>query len=83
MRRVFEICHGCRMCVNYCGSFPDVFARVDRDIEQNGATGAEEPDLRRHGVGHRPLLAMQALLHQVPVHGGREPTRGSSTSRAS
>src|SRR5271169_4120769 len=41
MRRVFEICHGCRMCVNYCGSFPDVFARVDRDIEHNGATGAE------------------------------------------
>jgi glycerol-3-phosphate dehydrogenase subunit C len=44
MRRVFEICHGCRMCVNYCGSFPDVFARVDRDIEQKGAEGAEELD---------------------------------------
>jgi glycerol-3-phosphate dehydrogenase subunit C len=41
MRRVFEICHGCRMCVNYCGSFPDMFARVDRDIEKNGAVGAE------------------------------------------
>jgi glycerol-3-phosphate dehydrogenase subunit C len=41
MRRVFEICHGCRMCVNYCGSFPDVFARVDRDIERNGTDGAE------------------------------------------
>ena len=41
LRRVFEICHGCRMCVGYCGSFPDVFARVDRDIEKKGATGAE------------------------------------------
>jgi glycerol-3-phosphate dehydrogenase subunit C len=41
MRRVFEICHGCRMCVNYCGSFPDMFARVDRDIEKNGTEGAE------------------------------------------
>ncbi len=41
MRRVFEICHGCRMCVNYCGSFPDMFARVDRDIEAKGAAGAE------------------------------------------
>lgn len=39
-KRVLEICHGCRMCVNYCGTFPDVFAHVDRDIE-NGATGAE------------------------------------------
>ena len=41
LRRVFEICHGCRMCVSYCGSFPDLFARVDRDIEKRGATGAE------------------------------------------
>ena len=41
MRRTFEICHGCRMCVGYCGTFPDVFSRVDRDIEKRGATGAE------------------------------------------
>jgi glycerol-3-phosphate dehydrogenase subunit C len=41
MRRTFEVCHGCRMCVGYCGTFPDVFARVDRDIEKRGASGAE------------------------------------------
>jgi glycerol-3-phosphate dehydrogenase subunit C len=41
LRRVFEICQGCRMCVNYCGAFPDVFARVDRDVETKQATGAE------------------------------------------
>lgn len=41
MRRTFEICHGCRMCVGYCGTFPDVFARVDRDIDVRGASGAE------------------------------------------
>jgi glycerol-3-phosphate dehydrogenase subunit C len=41
MRRTFEVCHGCRMCVGYCGTFPDVFARVDRDVEKRGATGAE------------------------------------------
>ena len=40
-RRQFEVCHNCRMCVNYCGSFPDVFARVDRDIEKRGAEGSE------------------------------------------
>jgi glycerol-3-phosphate dehydrogenase subunit C len=40
LRRVFEICHNCRMCVNYCGSFPEMFGRVDRDID-NGATGSE------------------------------------------
>ncbi|HXX69122.1 MAG TPA: heterodisulfide reductase-related iron-sulfur binding cluster [Polyangiaceae bacterium] len=44
MRRVFEICHGCRMCVGYCGTFPDIFARVDRDVDQRGATGAEMLD---------------------------------------
>ena len=41
MRRTFEVCHNCRMCVGYCGTFPDVFSRVDRDIEKRGAAGAE------------------------------------------
>jgi glycerol-3-phosphate dehydrogenase subunit C len=41
MRRTLEICHNCRMCVGYCGTFPDVFARIDRDVETRGATGAE------------------------------------------
>ena len=41
MRRTFEVCHGCRMCVGYCGTFPDLFTRVDRDIETRGALGAE------------------------------------------
>jgi len=41
LRRTFEICHNCRMCVGYCGTFPDLFGRVDRDIEKRGAQGAE------------------------------------------
>jgi glycerol-3-phosphate dehydrogenase subunit C len=41
LKRVFEICHSCRMCVNFCGSFPDLFGRVDRDIETKNAHGAE------------------------------------------
>lgn len=41
LRRVFDVCHNCRMCVNYCGSFPDLFARIDRDIETRDAHGAE------------------------------------------
>lgn len=45
LRRVFEICHSCRMCVNFCGSFPDLFGRVDRDIDR-GATGAERLDAK-------------------------------------
>jgi glycerol-3-phosphate dehydrogenase subunit C len=41
MRRTFQICHECRMCVNYCGSFPELFRRVDRDIDSGRAEGAE------------------------------------------
>jgi glycerol-3-phosphate dehydrogenase subunit C len=41
MKRVFQICHECRMCVGYCGSFPSVFDAVDRDIDAGRAEGAE------------------------------------------
>ncbi len=41
LKRAFQICHECRMCVNFCGSFPELFARVDRDIEGGRAEGAE------------------------------------------
>jgi glycerol-3-phosphate dehydrogenase subunit C len=41
-RRVFQICADCRMCVNYCGTFPALFDAVDRDIEAGVAEGAEK-----------------------------------------
>jgi Fe-S oxidoreductase len=28
--RVFEVCHGCRMCFKYCDSFPTLFDLVDK-----------------------------------------------------
>ncbi len=27
--RVFEICHGCRMCFKYCDAFPNLFSLID------------------------------------------------------
>lgn len=38
MRRVFEICHGCRRCFNLCDSFPRLFDLVDQagDAELHG-----------------------------------------------
>lgn len=36
LRRVFEICHGCRMCVGYCPSFPFLFDRIDENHELHG-----------------------------------------------
>jgi glycerol-3-phosphate dehydrogenase subunit C len=34
MRRVFDICHGCRRCFNLCESFPRLFSLID-----DGPTG--------------------------------------------
>jgi glycerol-3-phosphate dehydrogenase subunit C len=33
MRRVFDICHGCRRCFNLCDSFPRLFDLVDATAE--------------------------------------------------
>ena len=29
IERVFDICHGCRMCFKYCDSFPVMFRALD------------------------------------------------------
>ncbi len=41
LRRTFQICHECRMCVGFCGSFPSLFKRIDKAIEAGKAVGAE------------------------------------------
>ena len=33
MRRVFDICHGCRRCFNLCDSFPKLFDYIDETGE--------------------------------------------------
>ena len=30
MTRVFDLCHGCRMCFEFCTSFPTLFEMIDR-----------------------------------------------------
>src|ERR1700690_608569 len=34
MRRVFDICHGCRRCFNLCDSFPRLFDLIDASPTQ-------------------------------------------------
>ncbi|MEI7609126.1 MAG: heterodisulfide reductase-related iron-sulfur binding cluster [Rhodospirillaceae bacterium] len=34
LRRVFEICHGCRRCFNLCDSFPRLFDLIDKTPEE-------------------------------------------------
>tara|TARA_B110001454_G_scaffold128724_1_gene119953 strand:- start:978 stop:2351 length:1374 start_codon:yes stop_codon:yes gene_type:complete len=35
MRRVFDICHGCRRCFNLCDSFPKLFDMIDKSENED------------------------------------------------
>jgi glycerol-3-phosphate dehydrogenase subunit C len=30
VERIFEVCHGCRMCFKYCDAFPELFEFIDK-----------------------------------------------------
>jgi glycerol-3-phosphate dehydrogenase subunit C len=34
MHRIFDICHGCRLCFNLCPSFPFLFDRIDEEGDE-------------------------------------------------
>jgi len=44
LKRTFQVCNECRMCVTYCGSFPILFKAIDREIDGGRAEGAENVD---------------------------------------
>ena len=44
LARVYEICHGCRLCFNLCPSFPALFQAVDRHQDGVRALSAAEHD---------------------------------------
>ncbi len=37
MTRVFDLCHGCRLCFKFCDSFPTLFAFIDEHDDQDAA----------------------------------------------
>ena len=43
LRRVFDICHGCRRCFNLCDSFPRLFDLIDAagDAEMEGVASSD------------------------------------------
>ena len=45
MRRVFDICHGCRRCFNLCDSFPRLFDLVDAS-EAGEVEGVRSEDFK-------------------------------------
>ena len=46
MERVFDMCHGCRRCVNLCGSFPTLFDLVD-GTEDGEVHGVDKKDYQK------------------------------------
>jgi glycerol-3-phosphate dehydrogenase subunit C len=46
MRRVFDICHGCRRCFNLCDSFPRLFDLIDAS-KTGEVDGVESVDFKR------------------------------------
>lgn len=45
LRRVFDICHGCRRCFNLCDSFPRLFDLVDASPDEE-LTGVKSEDFK-------------------------------------
>ncbi len=37
LTRVYDLCHGCRLCFKYCGSFPTLFEFIDAHDDQDAA----------------------------------------------
>ena len=35
LTRVFDLCHGCRLCFKFCGSFPTLFDFIDQHDDQD------------------------------------------------
>lgn len=41
MTRVFDLCHGCRLCFKFCTSFPTLFSFVDQHDDQDAGRMTE------------------------------------------
>ena len=37
MTRVYDLCHGCRLCFKFCPSFPSLFSFIDQHDDQDAA----------------------------------------------
>ena len=50
LKRVFDVCHGCRRCVNLCNAFPTLFDLVDGSatLEVDGVSKDDYPKVSAH-----------------------------------
>jgi Fe-S oxidoreductase len=47
IQRIYEICHGCRLCFKYCDTFPDLFSLID---ERHGGDVRKITPVETEGV---------------------------------
>jgi Fe-S oxidoreductase len=59
IERIFEICHGCRLCFKFCDTFPDLFSLIDNQ-KQGNVTG-----ITREETGHILDTCFQCKLCEV------------------
>jgi Fe-S oxidoreductase len=47
LTRVYDLCHGCRLCFKFCDAFPSLFEMIDRHDDQDAAklTADEQDDV--------------------------------------
>ena len=43
MRRIFDICHGCRRCFNLCDAFPRLFDLIDNSDDRRARRRRRSP----------------------------------------
>jgi ferredoxin len=73
LERVFDLCHGCRLCFNLCPSFPRMFDFVD---SHDGDVSAMTPTRTRSSTSATSASSAIRSARTCPR------TNGSSTSPA-
>ena len=79
LRRVFDICHGCRRCFSLCNAFPTLFDAVDESDtgELDGAVTQvieENPDAPgKYGVRGIPTMILFKNGQPAATKVGAEP----------
>src|SRR5262245_29552884 len=63
--RVFDVCHSCRLCFKFCGSFPALFEMIDSKTDaMRREYLAEHPEVSAAAEERR----RQAAAEPAPVH---------------
>src|SRR5678815_5897589 len=68
--RVFEICHGCRLCFKYCDTFPNLFSLLDNkyDGDVTKITAPETRTIMDACFQCKPVSYTHLRAHETPEH---------------